>query len=137
MDRAAIESLVRKSYENRRKNDVQATLACFHPQAVFHLSGPESIAPVTKRLMGHAEIGEAFKGMFEAWDWSNFPIESILIDGDRVAVHCKGTLKFTPTGKTIDTQIVDLIRVKDGVIVDFIEFCDTLSAAQMMGMIAA
>jgi ketosteroid isomerase-like protein len=137
MDRAAIESLVRKSYDCRRNNDVAATLACFHPQASFHLSGPDSFAPVTNRLTGHGEIGEAFKGMFEAWDWSKFPIESILIDGERVAVHCKGTLTFTPSGKSVDTQIVDLMRVKDGHIVDFVEFCDTLSAAQIMGMVAA
>jgi ketosteroid isomerase-like protein len=137
MDRADIESLIRTSYASRGKGDAGAALACFHPQASFHLAGPESIAPMTKRLTGHAELGDAFKTMFAAWDWSQFPIESILIDGERVVVHCRGTLKFTPTGKTLETQIIDLIRVKDGLIVDFVEFCDTLSAAQVMGMATA
>jgi ketosteroid isomerase-like protein len=137
MDRAAIESLIHKCYEARRKNDLDVAMTCFHADANFHMAGPDTLAPMTNRLMGHTQMREAFSAMFPAWDWSRFLIERILIDGDRAVVHSKGTLTFTPTGKSIDTQIVDLIRFEDDRIVDFIEFCDTLSAARMTGATTA
>jgi ketosteroid isomerase-like protein len=137
MDRAAAEQLIRKSYEARRRNEIDATLDCFHPDACFSVAGTQAFAPTTSSFTGHGQLREGFRQMFPAWDWSRFQVEAILIEGERAAVHCKGTLVFTPTGQEVETQLVDLIRIQDGRIVDFIEFLDTRALAKTIGAVEA
>jgi ketosteroid isomerase-like protein len=48
-------------------------------------------------------------------------------------VHLSGRIRHVPTGKVLDTEILDKLTIKDGKIVDFAEFLDTHLVAQTVG----
>ena len=60
---------------------------------------------------------------------SDFRIKSMQVDGDKVAVHWHAHMRSTINGEEADTEIVDLIELRDGRIASFLEFCDTADGA--------
>jgi ketosteroid isomerase-like protein len=47
-------------------------------------------------------------------------------------VHWRVKVRSSVTGETADTQLIDIVEVKDGRIVSFVEFCDTALASRLM-----
>lgn len=69
------------------------------------------------------------------------PIEDVVAEGDKVLVHLrvKGThggdlMGLAPTGKAIDIGVMDLFKVKDGVIVEHWALLDNLSMLKQLGV---
>jgi ketosteroid isomerase-like protein len=133
MNRVEIEKLVRSSYDARRANDVEATLKHFHPEAEFRIVGSDSLKPMTEAITGHASLRQAFNELFPAWDWSDFHVQTMHIDGNTAFVYSSGTLRHQPSGKTMKTEILDRIALRDGLIVGFTEFIDTHLLTQVLG----
>jgi ketosteroid isomerase-like protein len=133
-ERNEIERIVRESYAARKKNDVPETLKHFHRDIRFRLMGSESLGPMTKGVSGLDALRSMFEGLFPAWDWSSFEIRNIHVDGDRAFVHLSGQIRYVPTGAVIDTEILDRLTIKDGLIVDFVEYLDTHLLAQTVGI---
>jgi len=123
--RNEIERIVRESYVARQRNHVGDTLSYFHPEARFRVVGSKSLGPMTEAVTGIGALRPMFEQLFPTWDWSNFKIDSIHIDGDKAFVHLSGKIRHVPTGKVLDTEILDRLTIKDGKIVDFAEFLDT------------
>jgi ketosteroid isomerase-like protein len=133
-DRASIEKIVRDAYGARRRNDAEATLAFFAPTAEFRLVGPEPLAPLTTAVRDHGSLRPMFTQLFATWDWSNYAMVDLLVDGDRAALRCAGPMRFVPTNTVIDTQTFDLITIQEGKIVHLLEFFDTLTVAGLSGV---
>jgi ketosteroid isomerase-like protein len=133
-DRASIEKIVRDAYDARRRNDAEATLAFFALTAEFQLVGPAPLAPLTDAVRGHGSLRPMFTQLFATWDWSNYAIVDLLVDGDRAALRCAGPMRFVPTNTVIDTQTFDLLTIQDGRIVHFLQFFDTLTIAGLSGV---
>jgi ketosteroid isomerase-like protein len=133
-ERNEIERIVKESYAARKRNSVAETLKYFHPDVSFRVMGSENLGPMTKGVSGLDALRSMFEGLFPAWDWSNFEIRSIHVDGDRAFVHLSGQIRHVPTGKIIDTEILDRLTIKDGLIVDFAEFLDTHLLARTVGI---
>lgn len=133
MTREEVEKLVRSSYVARRSNDVEATLKHFHPDAEFRIVGSDSLKPMTEAVSGHGNLRAMFKQLFPAWDWSDFHIQTMHIDGNTAFVYSSGKLRHLPTGKSMTTEILDRITLRDGLIVGFTEFIDTHLLTQVLG----
>ena len=58
-------------------------------------------------------------------------------EGDGATVQWRGKFRSSITGETAETDLVDVIRFKEGRISSFIEFCDTALAARLMGQAPA
>ena len=129
MTRDELEVTIRKMYDARRFEDTDRVLAYFSPNATFRIMANEELGDLGNPLKGHDELRPVFEGLFEVWDWLDFPIESILIDDSgerfRAAVHSSGTMRFTPTGREVQVDTLDLLTFEDGRIIDFVEFFDT------------
>jgi ketosteroid isomerase-like protein len=124
-DRGEIERVVRESYAARKRNHVTETLSYFHPEARFRIMGSKNLGPMTETVSGLDALRAMFEHLFPIWDWSQFDIRSVHIDGDKAFVNLSGKIRHIPTGKVVDTEILDRLTVKDGRIVDFVEFVDT------------
>ncbi len=136
MDRNEIERVVRSAYASRQSGDLSNCLNAFHTDASFHVLGAAALEPLTLRVQGHSQLRPLLQHMIDVWDWSQFKIDSILIDRDRAVVICKGVITFKPTNTALNTQICDVMRMKDGKIAEFTEFCDTWAAAQIGGVVS-
>lgn len=132
MDREAIKTLIDQAYEARRTESIEGVIAIFHPDAKFELAGAREHTPALGTAHGHQELRKTLAQLVANFQFLQRDIVSILIDGERAAVHSRVKLRFVPKDTTVTTELVDLWKFKDGKIVELIEFVDTALVNQMM-----
>ncbi|MCP4941828.1 MAG: hypothetical protein GY924_07585 [Planctomycetaceae bacterium] len=127
-----IRQLVEDSYAARRGEFVDATLDFFDPDAVFRIVANPGMGDIGRTVRGHDQLRTQLEGLFEAWDWKDFPIKNITVDGDTAYVHSSGTMHFTPTDKDVELEALDIVKFKNGKIIEFTEFTDTHLVASLI-----
>jgi ketosteroid isomerase-like protein len=124
-DRATIEALISRGYAARERGDVDAILACFHPDGRFHLVGAPRVTSICGLAAGHAELRAAMTALVANFEILQRDFIAILIDGNRAAVHSRVKARHVATDKTVTTDILDLWTLENGEIVEMLEFADT------------
>jgi ketosteroid isomerase-like protein len=132
-DRASVENVLRQAYEARVRGDIDAIGRIFAENARFELAGSSQVRPIPARVEGSAQVLPLVARQIQTFQMSDLRIQSMVIEGTRAAVHWRVKVRSSVTGETADTQLFDLVEVKDGRIVSFLEFCDTALAARLMG----
>jgi ketosteroid isomerase-like protein len=118
--RATIESLLDAAYAARQRQDHEAAAACFTEDGRFLANGGPA---ATNR----AEQQTALKATFEQFELLSFEQHCRIIDPPRAVVHWRGTFRAR-NGQVGDTDILDLIEVRDGRISSLTTFFDTAYA---------
>ena len=131
-DRSQIERLLKEAYATRKRGDVDGILRLFSVDAHFQMAGSISASPMPLRTAGVTEFRTVLERLIRTFEWVDQDIMCMLIDGPRAAVHWRGKIRSSVTGETVDTELVDIVEVKDGRIVSFIEFCDTALATRLL-----
>lgn len=133
--RGHIESTVKAFYAARVKGDVEATLENLAEDVVFGFNGRGMGVPALSDVIkGKAAVKTAASELIAAWKFSDWRICSLIVDGDRVAIHWKTSLTFVPNGKSETFDFFDHIVFSGGKIVDIRQNTDT---AQALAMTAA
>ena len=122
--RASIEALLDKAYDARRRNDAEGAAAAFCEDGCFTANGMPAGAK------SRAEQVAALKQMFEAFTLLEFRQHCRIIDPPRAVVHWHGKFR-AQNGRVGDTDILDLIEVKDGRIASLTTFYDTAYALSL------
>lgn len=60
-------------------------------------------------------------------------INRIAIDGDRVALHRRATIRNRGAGVVVDIDICNFLKFRDGLVVEFSEYPDTMAVARLEG----
>ncbi len=134
-DRRELEDAVRRFYQARNDNDIEAIMAMLDPACSFRIVGDDRLGPMTQRIDDPGTMRVAIQALLEAWDLSNFSIIGLHVDGETVFAHRAGQIRHLPSNVCINTEILDKITFKDGRIVDFEEFVDTLLVADILGVL--
>lgn len=121
--RATIESILDKAYAARRSHDASAAAALFSEDGKFGANG----APTARN---QAERVDALKGMFAAFEVVEFQQHCRIIDPPRAVVHWRGKFR-AQNGRVGETDILDLIEVRDGRISSLTSFFDTAYATAL------
>jgi len=124
-NREAIVEVIRRAYKARGKGDPDALMATFHPDAVFTLIGDKKALEVTGSFHGHDGVREALRKFIAIFDFVDRQILSEVVEGDRAAVHSCLVVRYGPTKETWTADCLDLLTIKDGKIIELIEFADT------------
>src|SRR5437763_15519963 len=95
--REDVERIVRESYAARKRNHVDDALTYFHGDARFRLVGSKNLGRMTEAVSGAPALRAMFDHLFPMWDWSDFDIHSIHVDGDKAFVHLSGRIRHVPT----------------------------------------
>ncbi|MDQ0472742.1 nuclear transport factor 2 family protein [Labrys wisconsinensis] len=130
--RTLIETMLRTCYAMRRAEDIEGALESFTEDATFRLVGNPGLAPLTKAVTGRDALRAMLTQLARDWDWRDYHITSIMVDGDHAVVHSRGRMRYTPKNAAMETETLDLITIRDGKISDFQQFCDTHMAASLM-----
>ena len=79
---------------------------------------------------GHSkpEVRRYFEELVRNWEMQSFTAQEFVAQGDRVVMLGNCAWKNRRTGKTLSTPKADVIRFREGKIVDFLEFYDTAAA---------
>ena len=131
--RSEIEQFVNNIYEERTKGNIDKLLPHFHPDCRFRIVGSERMGPLSAQIKGRANFRHVLQALIDDWDFAKFHTESLHIDGDTVFAHRAGTITHVPTGTRFVTEILDKITVRENQIVDFVEFVDTQTIANVSG----
>jgi ketosteroid isomerase-like protein len=122
--RASIEAILDKAYEARRRSDAAAAAACFCEDGRFIANG--TLASTKSR----SEQVMALKQLFEEFTLLEFQQHCRIIDPPRAVVHWHGRFRAR-NGRKGDTDVVDLIEVRDGRIASLTTFYDTAYAMSL------
>src|SRR5687768_2179551 len=106
--RADIELILDQAYTARRKQDLDAVLDCFGAESRFKVNGAEADAA------DRGQQRSAIQGIFDAFQLMEFHSHSRVIDPPKAVVHWRGKFRANKTGQVVDTDVLDLIEIRDG-----------------------
>ena len=124
-DRETVRKLIEQAYAARASGDINGVMAAFHANGAFELAGAKTALALAGAVEGHSGVREALTGFIANFEFIKRDIVSMIIDGDRAAVHSRLEMRFVPTNKTFTTELVDVFKIQDGKIRELVEFADT------------
>ena len=74
------------------------------------------------------DIARYFAEVSKDWEMIHYSVDEYIAQGDRVVVLGQCAWKHRKTGRSAESPKADIIRMKDGKIVEFFEFFDTAKA---------
>ena len=75
-----------------------------------------------------AEVERYFEELAQDWEMVRYTTDEFIAQGDRVVMIGSCCWKSRRNGNVVETPKADVIRMKDGKIVEFFEFFDTAKA---------
>jgi ketosteroid isomerase-like protein len=121
--RAEIERLLLELYAARMSGDLTALCAKFADDAHFQVAGASNNAsPVAMKAVGNSEFRPLLAIMIKSFKLSEHSVLTMLIDGQRAAVHWRAKVYSRISGTTVLTELMDLVEVRDGRVASYIEF---------------
>ena len=131
MGREEIDKLVREAYRLRVDQDVAGVCDMFAPEVDFRFVAAPKVQAASFAATGQPALRPLMEQLVKTFQLKNFTLKTVLIDGNRVAVHWNALVRSTINGHELVTDVPDLMEVRDGKIVSFMEFCDTASVERM------
>ena len=127
--RADLVAHIRSIYEARLRKDFDTVLSACHPDICVRIVGNPAASPVFGTRVGRHGVLSAIEATDSLFEFLDFMIEDILVDGTGIAVRCWMRLKATQTGVVTELDVFDHFRLADGLIVEYTQFLDTASLA--------
>src|SRR5437879_9009217 len=113
-DRLEIERLLRELYAARLGGDLEALCRTFAKDSRLQIAGASYASPMAIKAAGLAEIRTWLALLVKTFQLSDQEILSMIIDGEAAAVHWPARIRSKITGATVLTELVDLVRVREG-----------------------
>jgi steroid delta-isomerase-like uncharacterized protein len=128
-------SVVSDYFEAIARRDVEAMAALWAPDGVDHIAGQVDAA-------GPDGVRAYFRELFAAFPDFALTVRSTVAAGDREAVHWTATATHLgplwgvePTGARVELEGIDILQVRDGLIVRNDAVVDSLSVAREVGLL--
>jgi ketosteroid isomerase-like protein len=131
-DRQQIINIIEAGYAARLRGDLDGVLAAFCDDACFRLNSGPAEPALSKSVESRAALRTAMGELIDNFEFSNMKIINCIIEGQNAAVHSKMTVRAKGTGNVIETELFDLVEIRDGKIASFTQFFDTASAMAML-----
>jgi len=126
-----IERRVRMFCELRADGNFPSMLEYAAPDVRCFLRGQWSLAIYPRPLVGREEVGEAYRQLNIKYENLGSIIHELVIDGDRVALHRTTTIRNRGAGRIHAFDVVNFIRFRDGLVVEFSEYPDFAALAAL------
>lgn len=89
-------------------------------------------AEFTKECCSKRDVQRYFEKMSEQWELLSYVADEFIAQGDRVVMLGSCKWEHRQTKKIVDSPKVDVLRFREGKIVDFMEYYDTAAVAAAM-----
>lgn len=136
-DRQAILNAVERHYAVRNAanpSNVDDLLGTLDPACRFQIAGSEQLGEFTQVCDTCDALRKAATTLVSAWDLSGLENVSIHIDGDTALVHRAGTVRRIAGDIPFHTEMIDKLKFRDGLIVEYTQFIDTYEVARVAAM---
>ncbi len=132
-DANTIREAIRSTYRARVRGDLEGTVALFADDAVFDFNGQGVGLPnMGTAVRGKPAIRLLMAEFIDAFRMSDWEEVSLVVEGDKAALHWSGTVTFTQNGRAEKFDVVDLLTFRDGKIVYFRQSTDTAKIRAML-----
>ncbi|WP_075288937.1 nuclear transport factor 2 family protein [Pararhizobium arenae] len=131
----AMERIVRDIYIARDSGDVDGILTHIEAGCSFRIVGGPMLGALSQGCCGPDSIRCAMQGLVDHWDTTKVDVVHISISGDTVFAHRAGKVRFIPDDIEFETEIADKFVFRDGRVVEVLEFIDTLTMAEHVGLL--
>ena len=71
------------------------------------------------------DVERYFEGLGRDWEMLHYVIDDYVAQGDRVVALGRCGFRHRRTGRVVETDKADVVRIRDGRIVSFFEYYDT------------
>ena len=127
--------VVKTMYDNFNRGDIPAVLGVIDDSVVFTILGSSNV-PLTGTRRGLAGMQQFFSDLANTLQFSTFEPRDYIAQGDRVVALVRYAGKNKNTGRSFDAETAMIWTVRNGKIVNFVEYTDTdqfARAAQAAG----
>ncbi len=121
MGRTGIDHLMREFYAARVRGDLDAVCRSFSADARFKIRSANNARPVAIQADGADEFLPLLALLFKTFRLGDFAILAMTIEGAEATVHWRASVRSKITGATVPTELIDIVKIRDGCIVDFDE----------------
>ena len=128
MDRSKAEELVKGVYGARVKGDVNEVMKFTDPDIVLEIIGSNEHSKVAVAIKGADTVRHTLSVLSENFEFSNFEILTMLVEGDNIAFHWRAHIRNPKTGKAAESEVMDFWTVKDGKVASIRQGVDTALA---------
>lgn len=122
MSQGESERLMREIYAARLRGDLEGLSRQFSASANFRLAGSGQTIPLAVSRNGAVEIRTLLRLLIKTFQLTDLTILAMVVDGSRAATHWSAKIHSRITGATTETELMDLVEFKDGLVVDYLEF---------------
>lgn len=124
--------LIRKVYALHASGDVDgATAQCADDMQIDWMGGPEN-EPYSGSHRGREMFARHLRMLHETFEYTDFRVVDMVAAGDRVATRLKLGMRHRSSGTEFVIDAADFWTVRDGKIVEYIEYYDTALAARVL-----
>ncbi|MFF5207740.1 nuclear transport factor 2 family protein [Streptosporangium sp. NPDC000396] len=103
---------------------------CLHPDVVMYQAPG---LPYGGTWRGPQGIEGFLAAMSETWESLEFLEQQYVVDGDTVVIRNRGRLRARGTGRSLETWVMQLMTIKDGLITEIHPFYwDTAAVAEVL-----
>ncbi len=129
-----LKAQVHKMYKARVAGDIDALIAEFADDITFEFNGRGADFPgMSGEVCGKSEVAKAMRGMIDSFRFQNWREKSLIVEGDRAALHWRARVTFLPTGESEDFDVMDMFTFRDGKVIELRQSTDT---AQIKSLVA-
>jgi ketosteroid isomerase-like protein len=116
-----IDRLLRELYAARSSGDLERVCRVFAADAKFQIAGASEAGPAGIKANGIREFRPLLAFMIKTFKLGELTIRTMEIQEDKATVRWQADVQSRITGATVPTELIDLVEVRDGKIVNYNE----------------
>ena len=126
-------TVVEAFYEVYAARDIDRVAPFLDDDVEWIISGPVDVLPFCGRRRGKAAVLDLLRRVVpEVFDIYNFVVDTMVIDGDRVATFNRLSARMGDDGRVISYRLAHFMRFRDGKVVENLSLIDSFDAAEQV-----
>jgi ketosteroid isomerase-like protein len=117
-------------YDAYVRRDLERVKSYIHDDINWVIYAPRKLFGFTGPKHGKQAVLEALGAIAKEYAIKSYAPKIVLADGDRAAVISDVTFAQRSSGRVLNFRIADVMRLRDGQIIEFEEFIDTIDVAE-------
>ena len=123
---------IERLYESRQRGDFKTFATYFPPYMTFELMVPRGLMPFHGRQEGLDHFLRFIRFNHMTYEWIDYQVEHTETFGREVAVRRKCLGRNRGTALVQELQICSILRFREGLIDQYIEYVDTASLMKLL-----
>ncbi len=128
-----LKARVRRAYLARAAGDLDGTLAGFTPDATLHVNAAGvGAATMDGNPSDGPALQSAVQNFIENFRFDDYEEISLVVEGDKGALHWRAKVVCIPTGRSAVLDAVDMMTFRDGRIATLLQNTDTATLKSLI-----